>query len=141
MTKPNNKAFREVLDKFIHIGNCYYNAKHYDNVLNIFNDLERTDQRTLLLGVYHLYAIMEHGVVPGTDQPNVKPKPDVAEALKTPEHDKAMVELKIWIVKVLVSAALLIFICLVLIVIFFGGPMEEGTDALSKTIKIFSLLF
>ena len=141
MTKPNNNnTFRDVLDKFIHIGNCYYNAKHYDNVLNIFNDLEKEDQKNLLLGVYYLFVLMEHGSEPGTHEPVLQPKPNAGESPET-EHKKVMTELKIWFVKMIAILVLISFLSLIVMILFFGGNAAESSGILSRTFKILSMHF
>ena len=141
MTKPNNNnTFRDVLDKFIHIGNCYYNSKHYDNVLNIFNDLEKEDQKNLLLGVYYLFVVMEHGADPGQYEPVLQPKPNAGENPEA-EHKKVMTELKIWFVKMSAIFVLISFLSLIVMVLFFGGNAAESSGILSRTFKILSMLF
>lgn len=140
MTKPNNKAFKDVLDKFIHIGNCYYNGKHYDNVLNIFNDLENEDQKALLHGVYYLFAVMEHGMVPGTNQPNVKPKPEVLDTPKESNEDTVTKELKLWVAKTLILMSIFAFFGVFTLVVLFGGSADESSETLKRTVSIFSLL-
>ena len=141
MTKPNNNnTFKDVLDKFIHIGNCYYNSKHYDNVLNIFNDLEKEDQKNLLLGVYYLFVLMEHNPVSETHAPVLQPKPIAGESPET-EHKKVMTELKIWFVKMSAIFVLISFLSLIVMILFFGGNAAESSGILSRTFKILSMLF
>ncbi len=140
MTKPNNNTFRDALDRFIHIGNCYYNSKHYDNVLNIFNDLEKEDQKNLLLGVYYLFVVIEHGDVPKQYEPVLQPKPNAGESPET-EHKKVMTELKIWFVKMSVIFVLISFLSLIVMILFFGGNAAESSGILSRTFKILSMLF
>lgn len=140
MTKPNNNTFRDVLDKFIHIGNCYYNSKHYDNVLNIFNDLEKEDQKNLLLGVYYLFVLMERGPASDTYEPVLQPKP-VNDENPESDHKKVMTELKIWFVKMSVIFVLISFLSLIVMIIFFGGNAAESSGILSRTFKILSMLF
>lgn len=141
MTKPNNNnTFRDVLDKFIHIGNCYYNSKHYDNVLNIFNDLEKEDQKNLLLGVYYLFVLMEHGGGPDTYESVLQPKL-VNDENPEAEHKKVMTELKIWFVKMSVIFVLISFLSLIVMILFFGGNAAESSGILSRTFKILSMLF
>ena len=141
MTKPNNNnTFRDVLDKFIHIGNCYYNSKHYDNVLNIFNDLEKEDQKNLLLGVYYLFVLMERGPASDTYEPVLQPKP-VNDENPESDHKKVMTELKIWFVKMSVIFVLISFLSLIVMILFFGGNAAESSGILSRTFKILSMLF
>ena len=52
-------GLKEVLAKLKKINEEDYNGKHYDNALNIFNDLSDRDKKVFLLGVLNIYNMME----------------------------------------------------------------------------------
>lgn len=145
MSNQTTKAFKEALDKFIHIGNCYYNSKHHDNVLNIFNDMEHVDRIALLKGVFHMYSIFEFGIEEHNSMPvKTTPKPEV-EALATSVDEninkKALVELKFWAFKVTFVLGLVFFFGFIILVFFMSDSVDTGHSTLNKVFGILGLLF
>lgn len=139
MEKSNPKAFRDVLDKFIHIGHFYYNGKHHDNVLNIFNDLDKTDQKTLLLGVYFLYSVMETGSFENPSEAELKPKPEVLQE-ESGYDEKEMAKLRTWFFKVLVIVFVGFVFGLFTVLVWFGQSVEEDPESIGIIFKIISLM-
>lgn len=145
MSNQTTKAFKEALDKFIHIGNCYYNSKHHDNVLNIFSDMEHSDRIALLKGVFHMYSIFEFGIEEHNSMPvKTTPKPEV-EALATSVdesiNNKALVELKFWAFKVTFILALVFFFGFIILVLTMSDSVDTGHSTLNKFFGILGLLF
>ena len=135
------KALKEVIEKFDHIGNCYYNGKHHDNVLNIFNDLDENDRKEFLRGTYAVYKIIESGhmkIVTTTVVPNLEPfrKGENVSAI----NEQSLIELKIWFVKMLGVVVTVGIIILIGLVMYFSNTAESGANGLSKVFKILSLL-
>lgn len=58
-----NSHLTELLDKFYKIGRMKYNGKIYDNVLNIFDELDIEDQKTLLRGALGVYASVTSTII------------------------------------------------------------------------------
>lgn len=145
MSNQTTKAFKEALDKFIHIGNCYYNSKHHDNVLNIFNDMEHVDRIALLKGVFHIYSIFEFGIEEHNSLPvKTTPKPEVdALAISVDEsiNNKALVELKFWVFKVTFVLGLVFFFGFIILVFFMSDSVDTGHSTLNKVFGILGLLF
>ena len=141
MSSPKQTTFREALDKFIHIGNCFYNGKHHDNAMNIFNDLDEEDRMVFLRGVFHIYNFMEYGPSTkelGTSKP-VKPKIDEDEDVVS-FNNRQMVELKVWFVKVLVWLVVLGLVVLFGLGIYFSSSAGGEEDTVN-IFKILALLF
>lgn len=135
------KALKEVIEKFDHIGNCYYNGKHHDNVLNIFNDLDENDRKEFLRGTYAVYKIIESGHMKESNS-EVIPK---LEPFGRGENisiinEQSLVELKIWFIKMLGTMVTVGIIILISLVMYFSNTAETGADGLSKVFKILSLL-
>lgn len=140
MTQNTNKAFKESLDRFVHIGNVHYNGKHFDNVLNIFNDLDSSDQKSLLVGVYYLFSVMEGNVNPSTNTLITKPKPETLNS-GTSLEGKHVTELKIWLIKMIAVALTMGIFAIVLSVIIIGGAnTENNVSFLGNVFKIIMLL-
>lgn len=145
MSNQTTKAFKEALDKFIHIGNCYYNSKHHDNVLNIFNDMEHIDRIALLKGVFHIYSIFEFGIEEHSSMPvKTTPKPEtevLATSVDENINNKALVELKFWTFKVTFILGLMFFFGFIILVFFMSDSVDTGHSTLNKFFGILSLLF
>lgn len=141
MTDKKQPTFKESLDKFVHIGNAYYNGKHHDNVMNIFNDLDEVDRMVFLRSVFHIYSIMEFGVA-SKETAQIK-----SNKVKTDEDDdiavfnnRQMVELKVWFVKVLVWLVVICFVLIFGLGVYFSsspGTEESGTNLF----RVIGLLF
>lgn len=56
MTHINSPRLSELIERFYEIGRTKYNGHVYDNVLNIFKELDIEDQKTLLRGSLGLYT-------------------------------------------------------------------------------------
>lgn len=52
----NDAHLTELITKFYNISNLRYNGKVYDNVLNIFDELDLDEQKTLIRGTLGTYA-------------------------------------------------------------------------------------
>lgn len=145
MSNQTTKAFKEALDKFIHIGNCYYNSKHHDNVLNIFNDMEHVDRIALLKGVFHMYSIFEFGIEEHNSIPvKTTPKPEVdalATSVDESINNKALVELKFWAFKVTFILGLVFFFGFIILVFTMSDSVDTGHSSLNKFFGILGLLF
>lgn len=141
MSEPTKtKAFKDVLDNFIHIGNCYYNGKHFDNVLNIFSDLTEEEQKIFLRGVHHIWTVVEVGVG-NVPQALPKPKPDDDPASTEDYNSKLMIETKFWFIRALGISFIAGLASLIVLVIFFASGTTGRYDAAVNIIKIFGLLF
>lgn len=134
-------TFKDSLDKFIHIGNAYYNGKHHDNVMNIFQDLDEEDRMVFLRGVFHIYNYMEYGAASKETVPSKPNKP------KTDEDDdivgfnnRQMVELKVWFVKVLVWLVAIGLVFLFGLGIYFSSASGGAEDTVN-IFKVIALLF
>lgn len=144
MNEQANKAFRDVLDKFVHIGNCYYNGKHHDNILNIFSDLEEEDKKLLLRGVHHIYSIVEFGVNAPDIQmgPRLSPAMDGdAEVSQMDYNSKLMIEMKFWFIKTFGILFLLSITGFVFFILYVTSGTSEGPERAANLFKIFGLLF
>lgn len=143
MTDKKQSTFRESLDKFIHIGNAYYNGKHHDNVMNIFNDLDEEDRMVFLRGVFHIYNFMEYGIHSKemTQQRQVNPKTDEDDDIVV-FNNRQMVELKVWFVKVLVWLVVFGLVILFGVGVYFSSTPsgeENGTSIFRVLATLFSV--
>lgn len=135
------KALKEVIEKFDHIGNCYYNGKHHDNVLNIFDDLDENDRKEFLRGTYAVYKIIESGHMKESNSEVVpKLEPFGRGENVSIINEQSLVELKIWFIKMLGTVVTVGIIILISSVMYFSNTAETGADGLSKIFKILSLL-
>ncbi len=145
MSNQTTKAFKEALDRFVHIGNCYYNSKHHDNVLNIFNDMEHIDRIVLLKGMFHMYSIFEFGIEEHNSMPvKTTPKPEVevlATSVDESINKKALVELKFWTFKVTFILGLVFFFGFIILVFLMSDSVDTGHSTLNKVFGILGLLF
>lgn len=135
-------AFKDVLDKFIHIGNCYYNGKHHDNVLNIFADLDEEDKKVFLRGVHHIYTVIEFGVE--TNQLSVLPKAEPGETPGSSIEDynsKLLVEMKFWFIKTFGILIVLFLAGVVIFVLYLSASLDEEPGKVSNLFRVFGLLF
>lgn len=143
MNEQTTKAFRDVLDKFIHIGNCYYNKKHHDNVLNIFADLEEEDKKIFLRGVYYIYTIVELGTnnpLLNSDTTQEDGSSD-ENSNSSSYNNKLMIEMKFWFIK---TAGAILFTALtffILFVLYTTSSISDGQEATTGLIKVLGLLF
>ena len=135
------KALKEVIEKFDHIGNCYYNGKHHDNVLNIFNDLDENDRKEFLRGTFAVYKIIESGHEKTTTTAVVpKLEPFSKGENLSIINEQSLVELKIWFIKMLGIVVTVGIIILIGLVMYFSNTAETGANGLGKVFKILSLL-
>lgn len=141
--KTTTKAIRDVLDKFVHIGNCYYNGKHHDNVLNIFGDLNQEDQKILLRGVHQIYLLLESGEISSEIPlfPKVQNDHDTEVESSADYNSKMMIELKFWFFKTMGLMTLTILSLLVVIVAYFGSSEDGSGQGLTRVFKVLALMF
>lgn len=140
MSTKSNKALREALDKFVHIGDCFYNGKHHDNVLNIFNDMEHEDRLTLLRGVHDIYSILENGSFSAVvGRALAPPSKQDDEKTLTSVNEIGMQELKFWFVKV-IFLAIMVGLLLLVGFVFVLSLSGDESKSISLTMKAISLL-
>lgn len=141
MNEQTTKAFRDVLDKFVHIGNCYYNGKHHDNVLNIFSDLDEEDRKLLLRSVHHIYTIVEFGTTPTPFTTRLKAGPENDPVTIADYNTKLMVEMKFWFVKTFGILFLLSVTAFTFFILYVSSSGTGDTQRVANLFKIFGLLF
>lgn len=135
-------AFKDVLDKFIHIGNCYYNGKHHDNVLNIFADLDEEDKKVFLRGVHHIYTVIEFGVESNQLAPLVKAEPGEPLDFSIDDYNtKLLVEMKFWFIKTFGILFVTLLIGIVIFILYLSTGLDEEPGRVASLFKVFGLLF
>lgn len=62
-TGPKDKHLSELISKFYSISKAKYNGKTYDNVLNIFDELDLEEQKELIRGTIGVYSVTTSTVI------------------------------------------------------------------------------
>lgn len=141
MSEPTkNKAFKDVIDKFIHIGNCYYNGKHFDNVLNIFSDLTEEDKKIFLRSVHQIYSVVEMGVGNlslEVSKTKIDNEPDTSENY----NSKLMIETKFWFIRAFGISCIIGLLVFIILILFFASGVSGNYGNNSIVWKILSLMF
>ena len=147
------RTFNEVLERINSIGHAFYRGKHYDNMKNIWEELEEEEKKIVLLAVYHMYIVNNGGVQtlpPGLTAPALAPTPKVTPQIsKLPaiganetlaEYDqRLMVRTKhfISIALVLVSVVFIFLLAGSVVAMDFETTNETKLDFLVKIFKVF----
>ena len=138
-----NKPLKEALESFNHIGKCFYNGKHHDNVLNIFNDMDHDHKLSLLRGVFEIFTVVESGVKEFPSSLLTSPPKKEVQTTEDsePATDASMRELKVWLFK-LVALTIVFIMLLAFFAVFFLhiSPPEFGSKSASTTFRVFELL-
>lgn len=146
------RTLNEVLERINFIGHAFYRGKHYDNMKNIWDELEEEEKNVVLLSLYHMYVVNNGGVhapPPGlTATPNSAPK-ETSQISQLPalganetleEYDqRLMVRTKhfISIALVLVSVLFIFLLAGSVVAMDFETTSDIKLDFLVKIFKVF----